>query len=89
MSASAQPIAYTDAEVSYLLHVSKRTVYRLRKSGALPAIHIGRAVRTSADALAQFLERARLNGARRDHQTGQERKVNHDAGQNPQPLAQS
>lgn len=66
MSAPAQPLAYTDAEVAYLLHVSKRTVYRLRKSGKLPAIHICRAVRTPADALAQFLERARLNGERHD-----------------------
>ncbi len=58
MSALAQPLAYTDADVASLLHVSKRTVYRLRKSGALRAIRIGRAVRTPADALAQFLERA-------------------------------
>jgi excisionase family DNA binding protein len=41
-----------------LLHVSKRTVYRLRKSGALRAVRIGRAVRVPADALAQFLKRA-------------------------------
>jgi excisionase family DNA binding protein len=58
MSTPAQPLAYTDAEVSSLLRVSKRTVYRLRRSGALPAVHIGRAVRTPAGALAQFLERA-------------------------------
>lgn len=58
MSGSAQPpLAYTDAEVSSLLRVSKRTVYRLRKSGALRAIRIGRAVRIPADSLAQFLER--------------------------------
>lgn len=82
-------LAYTDADVASLLHVSKRTVYRLRKSGALRAVHIGRAVRTPADALTEFLEHARLNGAGHDHQTGQERKVNDDAGQDPQPLAQS
>jgi excisionase family DNA binding protein len=58
MSTPAQPLAYTDAEVSSLLRVSKRTVYRLRKSGALPAVRIGRAVRIPAEALAQFLERA-------------------------------
>lgn len=40
------PLAYTDAELSSLLRVSKRTVYRLRKSGALRAIRIGRSVRT-------------------------------------------
>jgi excisionase family DNA binding protein len=64
VSAPTQPLAYTDADVASLLHVSKRTVYRLRKSGALQAVHIGRAVRIPADSLAQFLERARLNGER-------------------------
>lgn len=58
MSTIIQPLAYTDTEVSSLLRVSKRTVYRLRRSGALPAVRIGRAVRIPADALAQFLERA-------------------------------
>jgi len=58
VSVVGQPLAYTDADVASLLHVSKRTVYRLRKSGALRAIRIGRAVRTPADALAQFLEGA-------------------------------
>jgi excisionase family DNA binding protein len=62
VSAPAQPLAYTDADVASLLNVSKRTVYRLRRSGVLPAIRIGRAVRIPADALAQFLDRARLNG---------------------------
>lgn len=56
---SAQPLAYTDGDVASLLHVSKRTVYRLRKSGSLRAICIGRAVRIPADSLAQFLEWAR------------------------------
>ena len=60
MTTLAQPLAaYTDAQVAAALHVSKRTVYRLRKSGALRSVHIGRAVRIPADALAQFLERAR------------------------------
>ena len=58
MSTPVQPLAYTDTEVSSLLRVSKRTIYRLRKSGALRAVHIGRAVRIPAEALAQFLERA-------------------------------
>lgn len=69
MSALTQPLAYTDTDVASLLHVSKRTVYRLRKSGALPAINIGRAVRIPADALTQFLEHTRLNGER---QAGQD-----------------
>jgi excisionase family DNA binding protein len=70
VSITTQPLAYSDADVASLLHVSKRTVYRLRKSGALPAVHIGRAVRTTADVLAQFLERARLNGERRGERSG-------------------
>lgn len=52
------PLTYTDADVAALLRVSKRTVYRLRKSGVLRAVHIGRAVRIPADALALFLDRA-------------------------------
>jgi excisionase family DNA binding protein len=58
MSTLAQPLAYTDADVAALLRVSRRTVYRLRKSGVLPAIRIGRAVRIPAEAVTQFLERA-------------------------------
>jgi len=58
VSTLAQPLVYTDGEVASLLRVSKRTVYRLRKSGALRAVRIGRAVRIPADALAQFLEHA-------------------------------
>lgn len=58
MSASTlpQPLAYTDADVASLLHVSKRTVYRLRKSGALRAIRVGRCVRIPAESLRQFME---------------------------------
>jgi len=48
-------LAYTDAEVSSLLRVSKRTVYRLRKSGTLRAIRIGRAVRTPAVEISRLL----------------------------------
>jgi excisionase family DNA binding protein len=68
MSTSAQPLAYTDAEVSSLLRVSKRTVYRLRKSGALRAIRIGRSVRTPADSLAEFLGRPARETEVRDGQ---------------------
>jgi excisionase family DNA binding protein len=53
---SAQPLAYTDAEVSSLLRVSKRTVYRLRKSGALQTLRIGRTVRIPAEAVTRFIE---------------------------------
>jgi excisionase family DNA binding protein len=59
MSALAEPVtAYTDRQVAAALQVSKRTVYRLRKSGALREVRIGRAVRIPADALSEFLDRA-------------------------------
>jgi excisionase family DNA binding protein len=69
VSTLSQPLAYTDAEVGSLLRVSKRTVYRLRKSGMLRAIRIGRAVRTPADEIFRLLA------------TKQERKENVDAHQ--------
>ena len=72
----SSPLAYTDAEVSSLLHVSKRTVYRLRKSGVLRFLYIRRAVRVPADALSQFLS----SGLQK---TKQEQKGNENAGQNP------
>ena len=60
------PLAYTDAEIGFLLRVSKKTIYRLRKSGALRAVRIGRAVRIPADALAQFLETSGRSDQTRD-----------------------
>jgi excisionase family DNA binding protein len=62
VTAPVQPLAYTDADVASLLRVSKRTVYRLRKSGELRAVRIGRAVRVPADSLACFLDRAATPG---------------------------
>ena len=55
MSTPSTLLAYTDADVAAMLDVSRRTVYRLRKSGRLRAIRIGRAVRVPADAIAEFL----------------------------------
>jgi excisionase family DNA binding protein len=57
MSAPAKPLAFTDEEVGSLLHVSKRTVSRMRKSGVLPFLRIGRAVRIPADAISNFINR--------------------------------
>jgi excisionase family DNA binding protein len=68
------PLAYTDGELSSLLRVSKRTIYRLRKSGVLNSICIGRAVRT----LASEVERALGLGLL---PTKQERKGNENADQ--------
>jgi excisionase family DNA binding protein len=69
-------LAYTDAEVSSLLRVSKRTVYRLRKSGVLRAVYIGRAVRTPAEQVLALLSVEVLK-------TKQEWKENKNAGQSP------
>ena len=56
MSTPSTLLAYTDADVAAMLDVSRRTVYRLRKSGRLRAIRIGRAVRVPADAIEEFFE---------------------------------
>jgi excisionase family DNA binding protein len=69
-------LVYTDAEVSSLLRVSKRTVYRLRKSGALRAVYIGRAVRTPAEQVVALLSSGLLK-------TEQESKGNGNASQGP------
>ena len=67
-------LAYTDADVASLLRVSKRTVYRLRKSGALRSVYVGRAVRIPADSLAQFLERAGQTRTETEKETKDERQ---------------
>ena len=74
MSAPTQPLAYTDADVASLLNVSKRTVYRLRKSGALRVVRIGRAVRIPADSLTQFLECAGQTRTETEKETKDERQ---------------
>jgi excisionase family DNA binding protein len=51
-----RPLAYTDGEVSSLFRVSKRTVARLRKSGVLRAIYIGRSVRIPAEQVLALLK---------------------------------
>lgn len=51
-----RPLAYTDAEVASLLRISKRTVSRLRKSGVLRAIYVGRAVRTPTEQVFALLK---------------------------------
>ncbi len=45
----------TAAEVAHFLKVSIRSVRRHIRSGELPVLRIGRAVRISPEALAQFL----------------------------------
>ncbi len=45
----------TVAEVAETMRVSKMTVYRLTRSGELPAVRVGRSYRVPQDALEAFL----------------------------------
>jgi len=45
----------TVAEVAETMRVSKMTVYRLARSGDLPAVRVGRSYRVPQDALDAFL----------------------------------
>lgn len=45
----------TVAEVAETMRVSKMTVYRLARSGELPAVRVGRSYRVPQDALDAFL----------------------------------
>ncbi len=48
----------TVAEVAETMRLSKMTVYRLTKSGELPAVRVGRSYRVPQDALDAYLERS-------------------------------
>ena len=48
----------TVVEVAAALRVSRATIYRLVRSGALPAVQVGRSVRVSRDAVDAFLHRS-------------------------------
>ncbi|MDO8106484.1 helix-turn-helix domain-containing protein [Isoptericola sp. b441] len=52
----------TVAEVAELMRVSKMTVYRLTKSGDLPAVRVGRSYRVPQDALEAYLARSATGG---------------------------
>jgi excisionase family DNA binding protein len=47
----------TVAEVADIMRVSNMTVYRLIKSGELPAVRIGKAYRLSEDEVDRYLAR--------------------------------
>ena len=49
------PVVLTAAEAMDILGVGKNTMYRLLKSGKLPAVRIGRAWRISEENLGHFL----------------------------------
>jgi excisionase family DNA binding protein len=56
----------TVAEVAETMRVSKMTVYRLTKSGELPAVRVGRSYRVPQDALDSYLERSMTDGSQAD-----------------------
>lgn len=49
------PVVLTAAEAMDILGVGKNTMYRLLKSGELPAVRIGRAWRISLNNVSNFL----------------------------------
>lgn len=77
----SEQLLISKRDAAAMLGLSVRTLENLISVKELPARRIGRRCLIERNVLERF--------ARRDHQTGQERKVNDDAGQNPQPLAQS
>ena len=56
------PLALTIAETARMLGLSRATVYSLTRSGDLPSIKIGRAVRVPINALNEWLA-ARTEGS--------------------------
>lgn len=67
MGASDRPLSevrlLTVAEVAATLRLSKMTVYRMVKSGALPALKVGRSVRVPAQVVDDFLRRSFVDSA--------------------------
>lgn len=59
----------TVAEVAEVMRVSRMTVYRLTKSGELPAVRVGHSYRVPQDALDAYLSRTVAGGARADGQS--------------------
>lgn len=57
-----QPRLMTVAETAELLHIAKRTVYRLMESGQLVYVRIGRARRIPVEEIDRFIESAKTGG---------------------------
>lgn len=60
---SSGPRFLTAAEAAERMRVSKMTVYRLIRSGKLPAVQIGKAYRVREDDLEGFLDSSYVNAA--------------------------
>jgi putative molybdopterin biosynthesis protein len=56
-----EPWLYTSKQAAAALCISERTLYALAKSGELPAVRVGRAVRYDPADLRAWLESAKKN----------------------------
>lgn len=54
---AAKPLFFTTSEVAQMLRISRKTVYRLVKSGSLPAVRLGAYIRIPGGAVRDFLQR--------------------------------
>lgn len=50
-------IVYTPDEIAAVLRVTKKTVYKLIKSGELPVLRVGSLFRITEDQLQSYLQR--------------------------------
>ena len=62
-SRASQPAFLTTAEVLSCLKVDPRTIYRLIKTGELPAVRIGRQWRFRRDDLNEWIDRQRTTAS--------------------------
>ena len=56
-----EPMLLSPREAAKALSICERTLYGLTKSGQLPALKIGRAVRYGVDDLRAWIERSKKN----------------------------
>jgi excisionase family DNA binding protein len=56
------PRFLTVAEVAYLTRLSKATVYRLVRTGRIPAVRFGRSYRVTEAAVDEYIDSASVQG---------------------------
>ncbi|MBN69346.1 MAG: transcriptional regulator [Gimesia sp.] len=60
------PLLITESECARLLNCSEKTLFRMRKTKAIPFIPMGRAIRYSRAAIEQFIEDAQAQSLSAD-----------------------
>lgn len=55
-----QPLLLTARQTAKVLSISERTLYALTKTGEIPAVRIGRAVRYDPRDLTDWIEKAKI-----------------------------